>query len=613
MEKEYKSDDIFQLYHSKIKDYYRQNSYTSIIRKFGGATFYTSRGVKTTELSLYLKKNEKLINIHNAYSEKLRLRYWSVSPNGSYVAYELVPSNSESGSVYVYDCTKFEIIARLPFSRHSQLIWTDDESQLLYIGAEAEENNSFVKRVYRYNTRQREFDGAILTIGSMKFYSSKFRQSPNNRHIYLVCTEFASNNMEIWCYSNSFTKIMGQTKSIPFFIDNKGIAFAVVKDELNPNGYIIQSKIAPTETVETIIKNAKVFIAGLPEMYSIESGAFSNEFLLIKGSWDGVSALFLYKSNGKFVSKLDLPDSCSVGTIVCDVNSEVFTFRLSFYHKSDEIWEYNCITNTYNKPLSQDSDFESIRLEVITRETTLSYVVVKKKNIKTFPASTIVTAYGAFGSIRRPNFIVPILPWLDRGNLYVVAHVRGGGERGPVWDKQGSRDNLENRLSDLMTITNDLVKRGYTTQNQLGLWGVSAGGWLMLATVLKYPQIVKSVCVFSAVTDMVTFHKYGFGENWKRDFGDPEDEMQRKYLQKLSPLHMTLPDSLPDVKIIFGTNDERVDPKRHSQLLYERLHAKFQQQVSCIQLDDVGHMIPANPSKIDFYARILAFFEKTLT
>ncbi len=612
MKKKHSSDKVFDLYQTRIKDYFQKNTYTSIPRKCGENIFYTNKN-GVGKLSLFIKRKRKIVAVHEANKDDLILRYWSPSPRGSYIAYELVPAHSESGTLYVYDCNKYEIIAKLPYARHSQIIWTEDETQVLYIGAEPEENNSFTKRVYRYDTKQRKFDGAIHTIGSMRLYSGVFKQSNNRKYIYLTCTEFASKNMEVWHYTDNFTKITGNIPSMPFLINNNGKVFAIIKDNSHPNGYIVQSKIESSLELNQVVKNAKVFISKLPELCIIEDGIFSDKHILIKGSWSGSSMLFLYKTDGTFVRKLDLPDICSVSTIINNFDSEAFTFRVSFYHQPDEIWQYDCASNKYKRPHPHNTQYEAIKQELTLEGEIISYIVVRKKNSKIAPAPTIITAYGAFGHVRRPGYITPILPWLDQGYLYVIAHVRGGGERGALWDSRGSRSNLINRLSDLNSITKDLIKIGYTNNEQLGLWGVSAGGWLMLATVLKYPQIAKSICVFAPVTDMLTFNKYGFGESWKRDFGDPESKTQRQLLRKVSPQHMPLPDNIPDIKIIFGNKDERVDSKKHSLELYNRLHKTFPNQTSIVELDGVGHTISKNKFKTDFYAHILSFFSKTLT
>lgn len=612
MKKKHSNNTVFDFYHTRIKNHLQKNIYASIPRKHGENIFYTNKsGIEG--LSLFIKRKRRTVTIHEANKTDLTLRHWSPSPRGTYIAYELVPTHSESGTLYVYDCNKYETIAQLPYARHSQIIWTEDETQVLYIGAEPEENNSFIKRVYRYDTKQRKFDGAIHTIGSMRLYSSVFKQSNNRKYIYLTCTEFASKNMEVWNYTDNFTKITGNIPSMPFLINNNGKVFAIIKDPSHPNGYIVQSKIELSLELSQIVKNAKVFISKLPELCIIEGGIFSDKHILIKGSWNGSSMLFLYKTDGTFVRKLDLPDICSVRTIINDFDSETFTFRISFYHQPDEIWQYDCVYNKYKRPHSNNTDYEATKQELTSEGEIVSYIVIRKKNSKISPSPAIITAYGAFGHIRRPGYITPILPWLDQGYLYVIAHVRGGGERGILWDNQGNRSNLVNRLSDLNSITKDLIKIGYTNSQQLGLWGVSAGGWLMLATALKYPQIAKSICVFAPVTNILAFNKYGFGESWKRDFGDPENKIQRQLLRKISPQHMPLPDKIPYIKIVFGNKDERVDSKKHSLTLYNRIHKTFPNQTSIVELDGVGHTIHKNTFKSDLYAHILSFFNKTLT
>ena len=76
---------------------------------------------------------------------------------------------------------------------------------------------------------------------------------------------------------------------------------------------------------------------------------------------------------------------------------------------------------------------------------------------------------------------------------------------------------------------------------------------------------------------------------------------------------MPLPDKIPYIKIVFGNKDERVDSKKHSLTLYNRIHKTFPNQTSIVELDGVGHTIHKNTFKSDLYAHILSFFNKTLT
>lgn len=583
-------------------------------RKFGDRLFYQEQPIGADTSLLYMEEDGKKILIHGD-SHKL-LGHWVVSPSGLFVAYELVDPGDEEGVLCIYACGQREIIATLPHARHSKIVWSEDESHVLYTGVKTEENNSYSHCVFQYHIPNNAFS-QMYDIGTLRKYDVRLIQSPNYKHIFMLRGQVHSRTMEMWRYDSLrmvFEKLDGEIPYAALVVDNNGTdVYATIYDELHPDGYIAQTQLR--NSLSEAVKNAKPFITDLPTQSTIRRLYITDTYLVVHTVHGGTSNLFLYDRNGVYLKPISIPRESFVRTLVFSPGANTVSMRLSFYTKPHEIWEYNCDTNALTPLVKHDSKYEIIRREVTTDGDTISYTIIRKKEVPQKPQPTIMTAYGALKNINIPEYNGTMDPWLDQGYNYVVAHVRGGGEYGSKWSERGrGARNKKNTVDDLVKIARDLISNGYTTDDMLGLYGASAGGWLVLTAALRNPSVFQSIYAYAPVTDLLSFHKHGFGERWKTEFGDPDDAEQSPDMEMISPMQMKLPDHIPHTLLAVGNKDKRVDVDAHSRALYDRLSQTFSENVSLLEFTELGHIIPTDfQGKITYFAPILAFFGETLT
>jgi prolyl oligopeptidase len=185
----------------------------------------------------------------------------------------------------------------------------------------------------------------------------------------------------------------------------------------------------------------------------------------------------------------------------------------------------------------------------------------------------VANGYGGYGVNITPRFRANYAALLENGVCYVVANLRGGGEFGEEWHRQGNLTHKQNVFDDFFAVLQHLVARGYTTSDQLAILGGSNGGLLMGATLVQHPSMAKAVVSFVGIYDMLRVELSPNGAFNVTEFGTVKDQNQFQALRAYSPYHHVADQvAYPAVLMLTGENDPRVDPMQ-SRKMIARLQA----------------------------------------
>ena len=210
----------------------------------------------------------------------------------------------------------------------------------------------------------------------------------------------------------------------------------------------------------------------------------------------------------------------------------------------------------------------------------------------------LLNGYGAYGICYEPTFSRPVISLLDRGFVYAIAHVRGGGELGESWHDQGKMLSKRRSFTDFVACAERLISEGYTSPGRLGIQGRSAGGLLVGGVTNLRPELFQTVLAGVPFVDVLatmldpsiplTVIEY---EEW----GDPGDSEYYDYIRSYSPFDNVRETEYPNMLVTAGLNDPRVqfwEPARWVTRLRER---RTDDRLLLLKTDmGAGHVGPSN-------------------
>ena len=213
--------------------------------------------------------------------------------------------------------------------------------------------------------------------------------------------------------------------------------------------------------------------------------------------------------------------------------------------------------------------FDSVGMQISQHFATSSdgtkvpYFMVAKKDLNLDGTNpTLLYGYGGFEISLQPNYSATVgRAWLTQGGVYVVANIRGGGEYGPRWHQAALKENRLRAYEDFAAVAKDLVARGVTSKQRLGIQGGSNGGLLVGNMITLYPELFEAGVCQVPLLDMKRYNKLLAGASWMAEYGNPDYPDQWAYIRKFSPYQNVQPSvAYPKVLFTTSTRDDRVHP-----------------------------------------------------
>ena len=278
-----------------------------------------------------------------------------------------------------------------------------------------------------------------------------------------------------------------------------------------------------------------------------------------------------------------LPGLPEFGTVsasaVDDEESDAYWLTITDYLTPTSLFLGEIGKGPAQKLKSLPSFFDATGLQIEQREakskdgTRVPYFLVAKKDAPRNSANpTLLYGYGGFEVSLTPGYSAGVgANWLERGGVYVVANIRGGGEFGPKWHQAALKQNRNKCYEDFAAVAEDLIAQKITSPAHLGIQGGSNGGLLMGNMTVMYPKLFRAVVCQVPLLDMLRYHKLLAGASWMGEYGNPDDAEEAKWLVRYSPYHNVKKDeTYPRVLFTTSTRDDRVHPG-HARKMFARM------------------------------------------
>ncbi|MBX7142988.1 MAG: prolyl oligopeptidase family serine peptidase [Oligoflexia bacterium] len=218
------------------------------------------------------------------------------------------------------------------------------------------------------------------------------------------------------------------------------------------------------------------------------------------------------------------------------------------------------------------------------------FIVSNSESLGKQARPTILYGYGGFKISLEPTYSWSLLKsWIEPGGVYVSANIRGGGEYGPSWHAAAQKENRHKSYEDFIAVAERLIELGITDRSRLGIAGASNGGLLVGNALVQKPELFAAVYCAVPLLDMLRYTKLLAGHSWVGEYGDPERQEEKFYLERISPYHNLRADSkYPAVLFMTSRTDDRVHPA-HARKMAAKMQSFGLENIFFVEELDKGH------------------------
>jgi len=320
-----------------------------------------------------------------------------------------------------------------------------------------------------------------------------------------------------------------------------------------------------------------------PDERSSITGVSTTEGVVLVSVLENVAGKllrFTHDHTGWHRGEVEVPPLGTVTVVATDDRSDVFFYTYTGFLDPTTLYEADAASGRSRRVRVEPTWFDATGMCVAQHEAVsadgekIPYFVVTPPGFEADGKNpTLVFAYGGFE--------VPYLPgyssltgsaWLERGGVYVLANIRGGGEFGPRWHQAALKENRQRAFDDLIAVAEDLVARKITSPEHLGIRGGSNGGLLVGAVMVQRPELFNAVVSQVPLLDMQRYHLLLAGASWMAEFGDPDDPEQWAYISRYSPYqNVSAEADYPVAFFTTSTRDDRVHPAHARKMVAKML------------------------------------------
>jgi prolyl oligopeptidase len=375
-----------------------------------------------------------------------------------------------------------------------------------------------------------------------------------------------------------------------------------VDGQTYPQGALVSIDLAAITADPEHPKPSLVFAPGPRESIESVTTTRSKLILVINQNVKGRALVYTPQAEGGWSHvPLNLPDNASIGVVAADAHTDRAYLSVTGFLTPSTLWLADADDGSLAQVKALSPKFDASQDTVEQHEATSSdgvkipYFIVHPKGMVLNGANpTILYAYGGFQVSLTPSYnaILGKL-WLERGGVYVLANIRGGGEFGPAWHEAGLKTHRQLIYDDFAAVAKDLIARGVTSPRRLGIQGGSNGGLLMGVEFTQHPELWRAVDIQVPLLDMLRYERIAAGTSWVGEYGSVTNADERAFLARISPYdNLHAGTAYPEPFIWTTTKDDRVGPQ-HARKFAARL-ASLGKPYLFYEVIEGGHGAGAN-------------------
>jgi len=539
---------------------------------------YFKEGIDGEETEIFNSENYKP-NSKQTYI----INYFQPSWNGKKIAIGFTKNDEEFSEVVVYDVEKKqfnkEIIDHCWPSELGGINWLADDSGFIYLHIPDIDTSSpnyilnTATVLYRLGTNPKDLqvifskkthpelnlsaaDFPIVHIfgKEQKYMFGRVGGIGFKDYYYAPITELTKETVTwkpLFKKKHKVEKFMAIADEIYFLSAQNASNFRICKTRFDQLDFDHPINIIP-ESKDEILKDFTI----------------TSEGLFYTTSKNGVRAN-LYHLKDQKIDTIELPKAsgsinlATIGTqfshLWIEVESWIRHKNRYRYDMQEKAFKQENITPVVEYPELNDIVVKEIEITSYDGAKVPLSIIYKKGLVKNGQNRMLLNGYGSYSWINAPMLYPYLLYWIAEGGVYAVAHVRGGGEKGELWHKDGFKSSKPNTWKDFIACTEYLIEHKFTSPERFAVWGGSAGGINIGRAITERPDLYAAAVIRVGLLNTLRSEIAPNGQNNIKEFGTIKDSLEFEALLRMDAYHHVEKNTpYPAVLLTAGLNDSRV-------------------------------------------------------
>ncbi len=536
--------------------------------------YYFSEIFSNEQYSRYYReqKNEKkelLLDLNALSKDK---EYFSISgispsPDHTLIAYGEDLSGRREFNLKIKDLSSNKIIDENVFNSSGSIVWDNSSKFIFY--TKKDPKTLITNKVFKHKLGDKQENDLLIYEEKDPEFNLGISKSRLKKYLFINISKTESSETLILDLAKKNSKpicfLKRQENHLYGITENDDCFYVITNIDNCKNFKLIKTNLnVPSDLSnwETIIKHSEEsYIEGLDTF---------KEYFYLEVREDGLPKIKKIKKDNLSVEyiKFDDPAYSSYLASIGEYSSNEVFYGYSSPNCQSTVFKENHKNGKREKVWTQDlknfdsSLYKSERRKIKVRDNKKVPVsFVYKKDIKLKDAPLLMYGYGSYGAIIDASFKSSILPLLDRGFIFAIAHIRGGSEMGRQWYEDGKMLKKMNTFYDFIDVTKGLLNLGFGNKEKVFAKGGSAGGLLMGAIINLEPELYKGIISAVPFVDVLTTmldESIPLTTFEYKEWGNPNNKKEYDYIKQYSPYDNLKPSKYPSVLVTSSLHDSQV-------------------------------------------------------
>ena len=546
---------------------YKYNGYWYIVKYETGKDYPIYIRKKDT-----LDNPEELLFDCNAMAEAhdyFKLTGLSVSPDNTMIAFGLDTVGRRNYTLQIKNLLTDELLSDSIEMTTGSATWANDNATLFY--TKKDEQTLRSDKVYKHILGTATTDDSVVFHEDDDTFGVAVYKSKSRKYIIIACYSTMTNEyhtLNADTPNADFEVFQPRIRGLEYSISHYDDHFYVVTNKDEATNFKLMKTLETTTSIENWTE-----VISHREFVLLEDIDIFKDFLVVSERSNGLNLIRIMRWDGSEDYYLPFDNETYTAYTATNVDFDTVILRYGYNAMTTpaSTIDFNMVTKEKTilkeqevlDPNFDKDNYQSERIWATSTDgTQVPMSMIYRKGIKKDGTNPVLLyAYGSYGHTIDPYFSSIRLSLLDRGFIYVIAHVRGGEYLGRPWYETGKLLQKKNTFTDFIECSKHLIKQGYTSPKHLYALGGSAGGLLIGAVINEAPELYNGVIAAVPFVDVITTMlddsiplTTGEYDEW----GNPNDKEYYEYMKSYSPYDNVKTQNYPNILITTGLHDSQV-------------------------------------------------------